>query len=116
MSAIQISEETIVAMAREVIAREVAELRPLLREEILKSLQLVDEGGALSILPIRGKDPRRTFRRLANKHKLEYVRIDGFKWWKLSAIEALIEKHTVNGKRSEIGDQRSAGTQLRAVA
>ncbi len=113
---IEISEETIIGMAREAITKEVSDLRPLLRDEMLKSLQLVDEDGALAILPIKGKYPRRTFRRLANKYQLEYVRIDRFKWWKLSSIEALIENHTVNRKRSEVGDQRSAGTQLRAVA
>jgi hypothetical protein len=112
MAAIQISEETIVAVIREVIAREVAELRPLLRDEILKSLQLVDEAGALAIFPITGKDPRRTFRRLANKHKLEYVHIDGFKWWKVAAIEALIEKHTINRVKAA----PRGSTQLRAVA
>jgi hypothetical protein len=86
-------------------------------DEFRESWQLVDEAGALAIVPIGGKDPRRTFRRLAKKHKLEYVRIGRFKWWKLSAIEALIDSHTINGKKkSEIGDQRSVGSQLRAVA
>jgi len=104
-----VSEAQLLELVRDAIQKQVAELRPLLREEILKSLQLVDEAGALAILPIGGKDPRRTFRRLANKLKLEYVHIDGFKWWKLSAIEALIDKHTINRKKS-------AQTQLRAVA
>jgi hypothetical protein len=110
MSAIQISEETIVAVVREVIAREVAELRPLLRDEILKSLQLVDEAGAIEIFKIGGKDPRRTFRRLANKHKIEYVHIDGFKWWKRSAIERFIEKHTLNKKKITDQESGNAGT------
>jgi hypothetical protein len=112
MGAIQISEETIVAVVREVIAREVSDLRPLLRDEILKSLRLVDEAGALAILPIKGKDPRRTFRRLANKHRLECVRIDGFKWWKLSAIEGLIERHTIGKPRMDTNQHEG----LRAVA
>lgn len=81
-------------------------MRPLLRQELLKSLQLVDEAGALEIFKIAGKDPRRTFRRLANKYKLEYVRIDGFKWFTIRGIRELIEKHTVNGAKKTPTAQR----------
>jgi hypothetical protein len=118
-----VSSEQLLELVREAIQKEVSDLRPLLREELLKSLQLADEAGAIEIFKIGGKDPQRTFRRLANKHKLEYVRIDGFKWWKLSAIEKLIETYTLNrvkkehaaGRESRI-ENRESGPQLRAVA
>lgn len=98
--------------------RAIAKKERELSDKILS--RLVDEEGALELLPITGKDPRRTFRRMANKHRLEYVRIDGFKWFTVEGILQLRDKHTVNRKKSEIGGQKSEiedrRSELRAVA
>lgn len=95
---ISVSRGELLELLEKVLRAEILNVRPLIEEQLRRSLDLVDEEGGIAMLPMQGKDPRRTFRRLMNAHGVEYVRIGKFKWWKRSAIAALIEKQTVKRK------------------
>ena len=96
MSAIQITEDRICELARLEIANMLLRLEPIVRAEIFKTCQLVDEQRGIELLAIKGRDPQRTFRRLMNKHKVEKIQLGGLRGWKLSGIEQLINRFSVN--------------------
>ncbi|MDP9291089.1 MAG: hypothetical protein M3O82_01855, partial [Verrucomicrobiota bacterium] len=100
---IQVSDEQVVDLVRTEIAARVRELDPLIREEILKSCEIVDEEQGIAMLAIKGKDPRRTFRRLMNKYRVERMQLGTLRGWKRSAVQELIDKHTVNKKKADCG-------------
>jgi hypothetical protein len=87
---ITITDDTLRELARVEIARQVVRLEWMIREEISRTLQLVDEKRGIELLAIKGKDPRRTFRRLMNRHRVQKIQLGSLRGWKLSAIEELI--------------------------
>jgi hypothetical protein len=71
--------------------RQAGRLEWMIRGEISRTPQLVNEERGIELLSIKGKEPRRTFRRLMNRHHVEKVRLGSLQGWKLSAIEELLE-------------------------
>lgn len=113
MSAIQITEDRICELARLEIASLLLKLEPVIRAEIFKTCQLVDEKRGIELLAISGKQPQRTFRRLMNKHKVEKVHIGGLHGWKLSSIEQLLNKFSIN---KPIGNDSNSNFSSRQVS
>lgn len=105
MSAIQINEDRICELARLEIASLILKLEPVIRAEIFKTCQLVDEQRGIELLAIKGRDPQRTFRRLMNKHKVEKVVTAGIRGWKLTSIEQLLNKFSINKPKTIANDR-----------
>lgn len=112
---VTISDETIADFARDAVSREVAELRPLIRETLLDELKWVTEATGISVLELQGKEPRRTFRRLMNLYGVEYVKLGGIVRWKRSSLERVLEMHTVRGKKLRNGDRGMAIAESKAA-
>lgn len=110
MSALAITEERFEELVRGEVARVIAEERPRVIAEIAKSCEVIDEAAGIAMLPIKGKDPRRTFRRLMNRYGVEKVVLGPLKGWKRSAVQKLIDDHTVRSRSSglRIAERKAA--------
>jgi hypothetical protein len=118
-----IADETLIELVRGEVARQVAELRPVIRAELVESFKWVTEATGVELLEIGGKDPERTFRRLMNTHGVEVCKLLGsshekvrYRWKRREpkpagagmSIEELIDANVVKAS--------SKRPQLRAAA
>jgi hypothetical protein len=98
MSAITITQEQLETLTREILRQFVAGERELIVAEIRKAFAVVDEKTAMAMLPIGGKEPLRTFRRLMNKYGVPKVQLGGVTGYRVTAIQKLIDDHSVSSK------------------
>jgi hypothetical protein len=96
---IAIEDAKVLELVRGEIAREVAELRPLVRAQLVEEMAFVSETEGLKILPLGGKEPLRTFRRLMNDCGVHRIKLRGELFYKrvgersvMAALEALTRK------------------------
>jgi hypothetical protein len=95
---VEITEAQVLELMRIAIVEEVAALRPMIREQVVEEMAFVSETEGLKILPIQGKDPLRTFRRLMNDLGVHRIRLRGEMFYKRAgdnSVAAALEKVTV---------------------
>jgi hypothetical protein len=93
-----IPDEKILEMVRSEVAVQVAELRPAIRAALMEEMKFVTEAEGIAILPIQGKEPVRTFRRLMNDHGVHRLTLRGqtvFKRVGENSVLSVLEKLTV---------------------
>jgi len=111
---IEITDAQMLELARIAIAVEVAALRPMIREELVKEMTFVSEDESLKILPLGGKQPLRTFRRLMNDCGVHRIKMRGELFYKRvgeNSVAAALEKRTAKPAarkgKSEVGSRKS---------
>ena len=86
-------------LLRDEIRTLLREYDPSVRAQLARACQLVTEERGIAILAIQGKDPRRTFRRLMHKWRVEKVPRLGYR---LDSLERAIDAHTINRKKEAV--------------
>jgi hypothetical protein len=95
---IAISDDQVLELMRAAIAKEVADLRPTLRDQLIEEMEFVTEEDGVRILKIEGKQPLRTFRRLMNDYGVHRIQLAGrvvFKRTGEQSVLSLLDKLTV---------------------
>jgi hypothetical protein len=103
---IAISEEQVMELVRAELAKEVANLRPLIRGQLLEEMEFVTEEEGVAILKIAGKEPIRSFRRLMNDYGVHRIQLVGrwlYKRLGEHSVMSALDKLTVKPKARKLG-------------
>jgi hypothetical protein len=110
---ITITDAQVLELVRDQVTKVVAELRPMIRSELVEEMKFVTEEEGIAILSIGGKQPVRAFRRAMNDHGVHRMKLAGRWLYKRvgeNSVVAAVAKLTVKPaprKKGESGSQEN---------